>query len=611
MNEKNKNLDMNTILINMNQKSINLSVLKQNIDDIEVTLYDLDTEKNRDKYLCLSCIFGAFLGDSMGSCCEFSMASKDNHTHIFEYENGIFAPGEVTDDSEMAMSAAFAYIDILNENPSIIQDLIYYYYGIWSCSGPKDIGGATTQALRFWDDSLDITNTKFNNKMVKISNWESLANGFLMRISTFITYYYYTHKEKIYRIIQDFFEQNNKIEDLNDSILELYNDILKESYKNVEITHPNYENGISSAVFTLMTLVGMVTKDAKKVYLIFELISKSKKFIESHQHYKSSAILTQNKYKDIVSQIDNPNFSVYGSMGYYIHGFRLSVFFIHKYPDMAENKDTDLYYKIMCDVCDYGGDTDTNCAIVGAMIGPLIGYKNFKSELFERFIRFIPDRRCQYNSAFMYVYVNYLEEKLNKEKTENKKEEKNEIDKKPIIKEENNIKNINEEKKEKNELEKKEVKEKIEIKKEENKEEKKETENKEEKKEENKEKEENEKMDIEKEENKIEEVKEENKKESDENEIKEEKKVNKEIKNEEKNENEIKKENKQESKANEIKEEKKTKEEEEKVKNDSLKKEEDKKLEEHNKKKEPLKEEGFKYTAYNLILKFLNEEMNL
>ena len=555
MDEKHKNKEMNSRLLNMTQKSINLKALKQNIDDIEVTLYHLDTDKNRDKYLCLSCMFGAFLGDSMGSCCEFSFASKDNHTHIFEYENGIFAPGEVTDDSEMAMSAAFAYIDILNENPSMIQDLIYYYYGIWSCSGAKDIGGATTAALRYWDDSLGITDTKFNNKMVKASNWESLANGFLMRISTFITYYYYTHKQKIYSTIQNFFEENNKLEDLNDSILELYNDILEESYKNVEITHPNYENGISSAVFTLMTLVGMVTKDAKKVYSIFELISKSKKFIESHKKYKNYAILTQNKYKDIVSQVDNPNFSVYGSMGYYIHGFRLSVFFIHKYPDMAENKDKDLYYKIMCDVCDYGGDTDTNCAIVGAMIGPLIGYKNFKSELFERFIRFIPDRRCQYNSAFMYVYVNYLEEKLNKEKIENKKE-KSEIDNKPIIEEE-----------------KKE-----------------------------------EKMDIEKEENK---VKEEKEKKNNVNEIKEKKEENKEIKKEEKNENETEKENKKESKTNEIKEEKKGKEVEEKVKDESLKKEENKNSEEQIKKQEPLKEEGFKYTAYNLILKFLNEEMIL
>ena len=429
MEKKNGNLDMNNVLLNMNMNSINMTVLKKNIEEIYTSLYFLDPKKDedRDKYLCLSCIFGAFLGDSIGSCCEFSYPSPDNHTHIFQYENGIFGPGEVTDDSEMAMSAAFAYIDILNENPSRIQDLIYYYYGIWRCSGPKDIGGATTSALRFWNESMDITKTKFNNQLVKISNWESLANGFLMRISTFITYYYYTHKKKIYNIIQNFFNQKEKAEDLDDSLIELYHDILKESYLNVEITHPNYENGISSAVFTLMTLVGMVTNDAKKVYYIFELFSKSQKFIESHQNqsYKSFASLTQKKYMDIISQIDDPNFIVYSSMGYYIHGFRLSVFFIHKYPDMGENKDKNLYYKIMCDVCDYGGDTDTNCAIVGAMIGPLIGYKNFKDDLFDRFIKFIPNRRCQFNSAFMYVYVKYLDEKLNKEikKEENEKKE--------------------------------------------------------------------------------------------------------------------------------------------------------------------------------------------
>ena len=607
MNEKNKTLDMNTVLLNLEPKSINLPVLKKNIEDLEVTLYYLDPEKDKDKYLCLSCIFGAFLGDSIGSCCEFSSASTDNHTYIFKYENGIFGPGEVTDDSEMAMSAAFAYIDILNENPSKIQDLLYYYYGLWRCSGPKDIGRTTTSALRFWNESLDITNTKFNNKLVKVTNWDSLANGYLMRISTFITYYYYTHKQKIYFTIQNFFNQNDKIEDLDDSIIELYIDILKESYKNVEITHPNYENGISSAVFTLMTLVGMVTKDAKKVYSIFEIISKSAKFIESHPTFKDYALLTQSKYKDIVSQIDNPNFSVYSSMGYYIHGFRLSVFFIHKYPDMSENKDPDLYYKIMCDICDYGGDTDTNCAIVGAMIGPLIGYKNFKDELFERFIKFIPDRRCQYNSAFMYVYVNYLEEKLNKGKIEiddkknEEKEKMNETPKKSIKKEENNTKDINKENKQK----------KIEAEKEEN-----------EVKKENKQ----EKIEIEIEENKLKDVKEENDKNKKIEENKEEnknkdeelyKKENKEISNHEKNENEIKKENKQENDTKEIKEEKQMKKEEEKVKDESLKKEENKKSDEKNdcenksQKSELLKKEDFKYTAYNLILKFLNEEMDL
>ena len=54
-----------------------------------------------------------------------------------------------------------------------------------------------------------------------------------------------------------------------------------------------------------------------------------------------------------------------------------------------KNKGEDLYYKIMCDICNRGGDTDTNCAIVGTMIGPLIGYKNFKKNLIPSFYMFV------------------------------------------------------------------------------------------------------------------------------------------------------------------------------------------------------------------------------
>ena len=388
---------INKYLLNINRKNINLTILKQNIEDIYVTIYLLDPEKDRHKYLCLSCIFGAFLGDSIGSCCEFSTPNPKNHTAIFQYENGIFGPGEVTDDSEMAMSAAFAYIDYLNNKSLNIQNLIYYYYGLWRYSGPKDIGRATTAALRFWNGQL-MSETKFNNQIVRIANWDSLANGFLMRISTFITYYYYTHIETIYETINNYFNQTEQLDDLPDSIINLYHDIYIESYKNVEITHPNYENGISSAVFTLMTFVGMIFKDAKKVFSIFEKISKSKKFIECHidNNVKSSAKFVQQKYVQMISDIINGNqIYVYSQMGYYIHGFKLCIYFLHKYPDMGENKNIDLYYDIMCEACDFGGDTDTNCAIVGAMIGPIIGYKNFKIELFERFIRFVIDVNLQ------------------------------------------------------------------------------------------------------------------------------------------------------------------------------------------------------------------------
>ena len=184
-----------------------------------------------------------------------------------------------------------------------------------SKSGPKDIGNATIQALSYFNIKQKITETIFNNQKVRQYNWDSLANGFLMRISTFIVYYYYTNKKIIYDTINNFFnenKENKEIDDLSDSMIFLYNNIFIESYKNVEITHPNYENGISSAVFTLMVLVGMVKKDAKKVYSIFDIISNSKKIIDCHEdkEVKNSVIIVQEKYKKIMEEINNPNFSI-------------------------------------------------------------------------------------------------------------------------------------------------------------------------------------------------------------------------------------------------------------------------------------------------------------
>ncbi len=417
--------NMTEILLNLCLKEFDQNIIKNNIEKIVNKLDDIDIEEDKHKYLCLSCIYGAFLGDSMGSCCEFSQPSLNNHLYIFQYENGIFRPGEVTDDSEMAISASFAYIDGINEESANIQDLIYYYYCIWRSSGPKDIGGATSNALRFWKNQ-SIFDTHFNYKYVQAYNWDSLANGFLMRISTFIAFYYYSHLQLIYEIIQKYFNEGNN--DLTDEILALYMDIYVESSKNTEITHPNYENGISSAVFTLLVLISMVTKDAKKAYSFFKIIANSKKFVEIHneKHLKHFADATQKKYLEIIKEIETGKMKpVYSQMGYYIHGFKLSIYYLKKIADMGPEIEYDYYYKLMCKVCDFGGDTDTNCAIVGAMVGPLIGYKNFNSKYFNRFIRFIPEERSQFNSAFMYIYVNCLEEKFLKNKKETSKEEQN------------------------------------------------------------------------------------------------------------------------------------------------------------------------------------------
>ena len=419
--------DYNGYLLGIKLSKFDESKIREKIKNIENILYEMDINKDENKYLILSCIYGAFLGDSMGSFCEFKPLSNNNHNLIFNFDENehIFEPGELTDDSEMAISLAFAYMDSINEDPSKLQNIIYYYFCIWCNSNPKDIGNATLNALNSWNYN-SIENTIFNLEYVKHNNLKSLANGFLMRISTFIAYFYYKNIDKIRNTIEQYFNRpKNGDNELTDEMIDLLKEIYNESSKNTEITHPNYENAVSSSVFTLMTLTGIVMKNAELVYELFDKISSSKKFdsfCNSKKNVKIEKSGIQNKYSQIIKDIKEKKINVSQNIGYYIHGFKLSVYFLDKYPKMGETQDKDLYYKIMCEICDYGGDTDTNCAIVGTLIGPLIGYKNFKPEFFKTLINFIPYRRSQFNSAFMYIYVNYLEEQFILKKSELKED---------------------------------------------------------------------------------------------------------------------------------------------------------------------------------------------
>ena len=427
--------DYNSYLLGIKLSHYDENKIRENIDKIAKKLNEMDIDEDENKYLILSCIYGAFLGDSIGSFCEFKPQSNSNHLLIFNYneDEHIFLPGEVTDDSEMAISLAFAYIDSINEDPSKIQDLIYFYFCIWAHSSPKDMGNATVNALKSWKyDSIE--ETKFDLEYVKKKNIKSLANGFLMRISTFIAYYYYKNLDNIKNTIEEYFKSGKYNDnELTDEMMNLLKDIYRESSKNTQVTHPNYENAISCSVFTLMTLTGIVMKNASLIYILFKIISSSKIFDDFCNEKKDDNIVKsdiQSKYLEIINDIENNiEIKVNKHIGYYIHAFKLSLFYIHKYQEMGANQDKDLYYKIMCDICDLGGDTDTNCAIVGTLIGPLIGYKNFKKELFDKFIKYIPKKRSQFNSAFMYIYVNYLEEqfisKKNEINEENKKNDSN------------------------------------------------------------------------------------------------------------------------------------------------------------------------------------------
>ena len=83
----------------------NMEIFEYNIIKLHDIILNFNELSNKDFYISLSCIFGAFFFDSCGSHCEFSKRNPNNHFFIYEkqYNKQIFKNGQITDDSEMAI----------------------------------------------------------------------------------------------------------------------------------------------------------------------------------------------------------------------------------------------------------------------------------------------------------------------------------------------------------------------------------------------------------------------------------------------------------------------------------------------------------------------------
>ena len=401
--------------IDQNQFEKNLKILISKIFSISPS-----STQDNDLYLSLSCIFGAFLGDSMGTYCEDKPMNKVNHERIYKKEsNSFLSPGTVTDDSEMAMSFSFAVMDSPNLY-SLNQNLIFYYYGIWAYSEPISMGNTTANSLfQFNIEKDNITKQNLFSDSIKKKvaemNKDMLSNGFLMRLSTFIVWYYYQNKKELLKLFND------------ENYIEIYYNLQKELIKDIEITHPNKENLI---VGTIYVFIGICTLF---LYKPMNILKKVNDLLKNDLFLKDENIL-EIKVKNIIENclIDykKKDFDKYKyfeniniKSGWYIHSFKLMFYYLYTFNNIVnDEKIENIYSYIIKEICDFGGDTDTNCCIVGAIIGPLIGFFNFERTYFNIFINYYCDVRIQYTNAFMYFYVKYLEDSKTIKKGSEQKE---------------------------------------------------------------------------------------------------------------------------------------------------------------------------------------------
>ena len=242
-----KSLESLNILPKINDK-----VLKKKFEDNKNKICDYiknKITKNLSIYPVLSCIFGSFVGDAVGAFCEFHKCSKNNYKKIFK-DKPVFGqtPGQVTDDSEMAMCCAYAIMDNPEKN-KIDPNYLYFYYGAWSQSHPVDIGTTTRKAFTNFDfHKFNPKNNNFNQieNQIFSNNKNSLSNGFLMRKSTLITWIYY----RFYKEINCAFSSIND----NTCLLELYKKVKKISNIDNKCSHPKLETCIISAFYIIMAL---------------------------------------------------------------------------------------------------------------------------------------------------------------------------------------------------------------------------------------------------------------------------------------------------------------------------------------------------------------------
>jgi len=273
-------------------------------------------EKREKAY---GCILGQLIGDSLGSQVEFNSADwiKRNYPNgVREMTDGgtfNLLAGQSTDDSELAILLLRSLVD----NKGFDQEEVLKNYIYWMSSSPFDCG-----------------NTIYSALADGIMNYESQANGALMRVSPI----------GIYGASVSFNYLQNNIKN---------HPAYLAAIQDAELTHPNKICLQVNGLFALCLSEAITNKhSAESIYEYAKYLAKGQLHCD-----EIACNALENAKIEVPATITT-------SAGWCINAFQLAFYLL---------LNSQSFEDAMVDCINLAGDTDTNAAIAGSLLGAVYG----------------------------------------------------------------------------------------------------------------------------------------------------------------------------------------------------------------------------------------------
>lgn len=271
----------------------------------------------------LGVLYGHAFGDASGGRLEFrGVPSHHEIKKAMELLGGgvlHLAPGQITDDGELTLQvfrALYTYFMLESEQGVEMDDLIFQNFKMWMDSEPFDIGYTTKNAFYGAKTKYEMVEN------VNVMNVNSESNGALMRCAPYAIFAYifeFTDKE-----LYDFIEMD------------------------VKFTH--VKKCVVNLVYAYCIIILSILKEHDNDTIYLKLVDLS----NTLDDFKLSKMLE--------CTIDHPD--VTKNIGWDTNAFSLVLFCLFNNFSYEHAIEYTL---------SLGGDTDTNAAIVGAVMGAKYG----------------------------------------------------------------------------------------------------------------------------------------------------------------------------------------------------------------------------------------------